>query len=303
MAINAMKQKARENKKWLGYIFFTIVLTACLLYYCFPSDAFRNYLQATAERMNPQYFLSVEKVSPTFPPGLTLRKTRLSLKTNPDASLFMADSLVIRPEIWSFLKGRSGYRFNCLAYGGGINGYVHFSGNSIKAPFSTSLRLKDIHIDNYTAVSSMTGSDIKGIIGGIIKYSGQYDSYINGTGEAKLTISDGRVELLQPILSFESIGFEDIQMKMSLKNQKISVTHVELKGQKVRGSLSGTITLKKDILKSRLSLRGAIEFLAGPLKGSKRAVNTIRLLRTRSKNGKLNFIVGGTFTSPRFRFI
>lgn len=303
MAVDVLKQKARENKKWVGYIFFTFVLAACLLYYCFPSDAFRNYLQTTAERIGPQYFLSLEKVNPTFPPGLTLRKTRLSLKTYPDTSLFTADSLVVRPEIWSFLKGGSGYRFNCLAYGGRINGYVHFSGNSIKAPFSTSLRLKDIHIDNYAAASFITGSDIKGIIGGTIEYKGQYDSDINGSGEAKLTISDVRVELLQPIFSFDSIDLESIRIKMSLKNQKISVTHVELKGQKVRGSLSGTITLKKDILKSGLNLRGAIEFVVVPHKGTKGAVNTIRILRTRSKSDKLNFIVGGTFTSPSFRLI
>ena len=104
VSIDALKQTAWKNKKWLGYILFTILLTTGLLYYCFPSDAFRNYLQATAERINSQYLLSVEKVSPTFPPGFSLRKTQLSLKINPDAGLFVADSLVIRPEIWSFLK-------------------------------------------------------------------------------------------------------------------------------------------------------------------------------------------------------
>jgi len=291
-SIDAIRKRAWKNKKWLGYILFTILLTTGFLYYRFPSDAFRNYFQATAERINSQYLLSIGNVSPTFPPGFSLRKTILSLKINPDAGLFMADSIVIRPEIWSFLKGRSGYRFNCLAYGGGLKGRVHFSGNSINSPFSASVNFKDIRLDNYATVSSITGSDIKGIIGGTIEYSGQYDSLINGTGEANLTIADGRVELLQPILSYDAIKFDTIWMKMALKNQKIDVTHVELKGQEVKGTLSGTIILKKEILKSSLSLRGIIEFLAGPLKGSKGA-----------GNNKLNFIVNGTFISPRFRFI
>ncbi|MEA3346984.1 MAG: type II secretion system protein GspN [Candidatus Auribacterota bacterium] len=303
VSIDAIKQKAWKNKKWLAYILFTILLTVCLLYYRFPSDSFRYYLQATAERMNPKYLLSVEKVSPIFPPGFSLRKTKLSLKINPDAGLFMADSIVIRPEIWSFLKGRSGYRFNCLAYGGGLKGSVHFSGNSVKAPFSASVKFKDIRIDNYAAFSSMIRRDIKGITGGTIKYSGECDSLIDGTGEAEFTISDGRVELLKPILSYDTINFDTILMKIALKNQKIDVIHVELKWQDVKGSLSGYIALKKDILKSRLSLRGAIEIPVGTLKGSKEAVNTIKFLRTRSKKGKLNFIVDGTFISPTFRFI
>jgi len=163
--------------------------------------------------------------------------------------------------------------------------------------------LKDIRLDNYTTFSSITGNDIKGIIGGTINYSGQYDSLINGTGEAELAIADGRVELPQPILSFDSIVFDVIRMRMSLNNQKIHVKKVELEWQDIIGKLSGTIFLKKEIPKSRLNLKGAIEFLAGRVKGSNGAGNAERLLNARSKTGKLNFMVDGTFISPRFRFI
>jgi type II secretion system protein N len=303
VSIDAIKQKGWNNKKWLGYILFTILLTTALLYYSFPSDAFRNCLQATVERVNPKYLLSVGKVTPTLPPGFSLRKAKLSLKIDPDEGLFMADSIVIRPEIWSFLKGRSGYRFKCLAYGGGLKGSVHFYGNSTNSPFSASVNFKDIRLDNFTTVSALTGSGIKGIIGGTIKCTGQFDSLINGTGVTKLTIADGRVELPQAIFSHGSIDFDTIRMKMVLNNQKIDVNYIELKGKAVKGSLSGSMVLKKEISKSRLSLRGTIELFAGPFRGSKGAGNDVRLLKTRSKKDKLNFLVGGTFFSPTFRLI
>lgn len=303
VSIDAIKQKAWKNKKWLGYIFFAILLTASLLYYRFPSDAFRNYLQATAEKINSQYLLSIGDVRPTFPPGFSFRKTKLSLKINPGPSLFMADSLVIRPVIWSFLKGRSGYRFKCLAYGGSLKGSVYFSENSINSPFSASVKFRDIRIGDYSTVSSITGNNIKGIIGGTIKCSGQLNSLIDGAGEAKITVSNGRIELPQPILSFESIDFDVIRMTMSLNDQKINLKHVGLKWQEIAGELSGTIFLTKEISKSRLNLKGAIELLAGRAKGSKETMNVVRLLRTQAKNGKLNFIIGGTFSSPTFRLI
>jgi type II secretion system protein N len=303
VSIDAIKQKAWKNKKWLGYILFAILLTASLLYYRFPSDAFRNYLQATAERINSRYLLSIGYVSPTFPPGFSLRKTKLSLKINPDDGLFMADSVVITPEIWSFLKGRSGYRFKCLAYRGVLKGSIHFFGNSINSPFSASADFKDIRIDDYSTVSSITGSDIKGVIEGTIEYSGQLNSLIDGAGEAKITVSNGRVKLPQPILSFESIDFDVIRMTMSLNDQKIYLKHVGLKWQEIAGELSGTIFLTKEISKSRLNLKGAIELLTGRVKGSKETMNVVRLLRTQAKNGKLNFIVGGTFSSPTFRLL
>jgi type II secretion system protein N len=253
--------------------------------------------------MNPDYLLSVGKASPTFPPGFSLRKTKLSLKINPDAGLFMADSIVIRPEIWSFLKGRSAYRFKCLAYGGDLKGSVHFSGNRRNPPFSASVKFKDIRIDNYTAVSSIAGSNMKGTLGGTIKCSGRFDSLINSAGEANLTIADGRFELLQPILSFESIDFDFIRMKMALNDGKIEVTQVELTGQEIAGRLSGSIFLKNELPESSLNLKGTLELLAGRVKGGKGVDHAERLLKIRSKRGKLNFTVGGTFSSPTFRLL
>jgi hypothetical protein len=81
---------------------------------------------------------------------------------------------------------------------------------------------------------------------------------IEGSGAADLRLSDGRLELLQPILSLDSIDFDQVSIKMALQNRRINLTQVALEGPNMRGTLSGIINLGKEIGNSRLDLRGTI---------------------------------------------
>ena len=295
-----------KHKKCLGYILYGILLMIVLLYYRFPSDALGDYLQSTADEINPRYHVLVGKVRPSFPFGVKFLKARVSFRENPGTSLFMAESLLIRPGLWSFLKGESKYRFDCLAYGGDIKGSVNFSDNGGEAserPFTTSMELRDLRINDYEYLFTLIGRNVKGILGGIVKYSGQSNLLINGTGEANLRISDGSVELLQPIFSLESVSFDDLWIKMILDKTKIKLTHVELKGREIKGTLSGTIGLKQDFSRSRLALRGSIEPLEGFFKGENGAPRIMKLFKRRLRKGKLSFVIRGTPADPKIRFI
>jgi len=277
-----------------------------LLYYRFPSDALGDYLQSTADEINPRYHVLIGKVRPSFPFGVKFLKTRVAFRENPDTNLFMAESLLIRPGVWSFLKGESKYWFDCLAYGGDIKGSVNFSdigGEAPERPFTTSIELRDIRINDYEYLFTLIGRNVKGILGGIITYSGQGNLLINGTGEANLRISDGSVELLQPIFSLESVSFNDLRIKMILDKTKIKLTRVELIGREIKGTLSGTIGLKQNFSRSRLALRGSIEPLEGFFKSENGAPRIMKLFKRRLRGGKLSFVVRGTPADPKIRFI
>jgi type II secretion system protein N len=277
-----------------------------LLYYRFPSDALGDYLQSTADEINPRYHVLVGKVWPSFPFGVKFLKTRVSLRENPDTNLFMAESLLIKPGLWSFLKGESKYWFDCLAYGGDIKGSVRFSDNGGEAserPFTTSMELRDLRINDYEYLFTLIGRNVKGILGGIITYSGQGSLLINGTGEANLRISDGSVELLQPIFNLESVSFDDVWIKMILEKTKIKLPRVELEGREIKGTLSGTIGLKQNFFESRLALRGSIEPLEGFFKSENGAPVVMKLFKQRLREGKLSFVVRGTPADPKIRFI
>jgi type II secretion system protein N len=297
-----MKQ-ATGNKRYLGLILYGILLTAGVLYYRFPSDALGDYLEATADRMIPRLLISVGRARPIFPLGLKFQQTEISEKANPVPLLFSAEDLLIRFGLWSWLRGKMELCFDCAAYEGELSGCADFTEKSMKSPFTSSIELTDIRIDNYAYLSALAGRNLKGILAGDIEYSGKYDSLIDGTGAADLKISDGRIELLQPVLSYKSIDFDGLQVKLVLKKRMIELTSVELKGRDIKGEVSGNIRLKTDLLKSALYIKGTVEPLAGFFKDDESGLSSSQFLKQRLKKGKLSFTIRGTFESPRFKLL
>ena len=274
-----------------------------LLYCRFPSEAFKDYLQVTAAGVFPQHVLLMEKVRPSFPVGLKLVQTTISARAKPDMNLFAAESILIRPVLWSFLQGKSKYNFACHAYGGDLSGCVHFTENSAAGPFTASIELQDVCVDNYTGFPSLVGSNIKALLNGGITYSGRYGSFIEGTGQGHLTVSDGRINFSQPILIFDSIDFDELLINFVLKGQKIELSHVQLKGREIQGTLSGNISLKKDFLRSTLNMKGSIEPFPAFFKNLENTPAASRFLKQPQRNNRFSFVIYGTLKDPKLKFI
>ncbi|MFB0520877.1 MAG: type II secretion system protein GspN [Desulfatiglandales bacterium] len=297
-----MKQFISRHKRWLGYISYCIIVTAALLYYRFPSDALRDYIQTRANNLNTRVLLSIEGIKPWPPFGLRFAQTEISLKDKPAIKIFGTDSLLVSPEAWSFFRGKSTYSFHCPVYGGDVGGRIHFEENRLAAPFSTEIELKNIRIGTYGYLKDLIGRDVDGILSGIIYYSGQQKDLIGGTGEANLKLLDGRIELLFPILELESIDFNEIRIDMVLKKQQVNLTRLELEGSQFKSTLSGSIGLKRDLAKSTLDLRGRIEPFASFFKNAKGLSNTVRLFKRGLRRGSLSFIIHGTIAEPKIKF-
>jgi len=292
-----------KHKKWIGYFLYGLLLTIGLLYYRFPSDAFRDYLRASVGRVDPDLVLSLDKVSPSYSLGLQFLGTRISHKEISNGALFKTERLVIRPGIWSLLRAKWTLLFEGLAYRGLIKGSAQFEERSLKAPFQVSIQLKGMQLDDYETLRGLIGRHIKGDITGVIAYSGRYGALMNGAGEARLTLSNGRVELLQPILNLEAVDFREVGVKMVLKNQRIELTQAELKGPNMQGTLSGVVILNKAFSKSRLELKGTMEPLGDFYKSLAGNLGETKFFKQRLKGGKISFIIQGALAQPQIRFM
>lgn len=289
-------------KQWLGYLLFAMILIAVLLYYRFPSDALEDYLQTMADRANPPLALSVGHIEPGFPIGLKFVQTEVALKDMPDRVILRADSLSLKPKLWSLLRGKSKYSFHCLTYNGYLIGSLYFKKDRTRGFIDTEIELGNIRIGDYYYLSDVIGHRVEGNLGGTISYRGPYSFLIDGSGEANLRLSDGRVELLQPLLTLESIDFKEMKIEMALKNQEINITRLELKGQQLQGVLSGTITLKDEFARSSLDLRGTIEPFAEFFKNTAGILDTVKFFKQRLSRGTLSFVIVGTLRDPIIKF-
>jgi len=260
----------------------------------FPAEVFTEYLIGSVNKVNPRYRLSVQSANLSLPFGVRFQQADLFLKETPDMEVFSADSLRISPEIWSFLKGQSGFVFNCNAYGGNLKGWFRFPNNGIMHPFSASIKLKDVLIEDYTYFSVLIRRNSTGVLSGVVMYDGLTD----GTGEVNLKITDGRLELQEPFFNLDSVEFEELLIKLALKEQKIDLSHVKLKGQEIQGTLSGTIRLNRDFPESSLDLKGTMEITSSFFKGG---MKNSDIARFQEEPLKLPFVIYGTIREPKFK--
>ena len=298
-----MVQVIWKHKKWVGYSLYGILLTMAILVYRFPSDALRDYLEAAFVRIHPRMVLSFGKVSLSFPLGIKFLESRLTLKEEKETILFRADSTSVNPHLWSFLKGESNYQFNCQAYGGTLKGHVHFSKNRLGTPFNTSLTLKNIRVDKDTFFPNIIDGHLEGILEGNITYSARENQLGEGTGEANLILSDGSTDLLQSILSLESVDFKKLLINMALKKKILDLSNTELRGASMNGTVSGFISLKEEFLKSRLNLRATVEPFADLVRNLEKEGDSLQEFKQRLKRGKLSFLIRGTMGNPSIQLI
>jgi type II secretion system protein N len=291
-----------SDKKWLGYVLYGLVLTIILLYTRFPSDAVQDYFRARALGADPPLALSVDNIGPSIPIGLKFTNARVTLQNSPNRVILEADKLLIKRRLWSLLWGKSQYSFYCMAYEGDMRGKISFDKVPDGGLMDTEMTLEGLHVEDYPYLSHLIGRPVEGTLGGTISYSGPNNSMLAGSGEAQLNLSDGRMELLEPFLTLKSIDFSEMKIDMALKEQKIDITRLALKGQQLQGSLSGTVTLARDVENSTLNLKGKIQPFAALFKNAEAVQNTVALFKERLTEGTLSFEIYGTLKEPSIKF-
>ena len=292
-----------KKKKWFGYVFYCFMVTAGFLYLRFPSDAIKDYLRNTVNKQNIPIVLSIEQVTPWPTLGLKVDDAEISLKDTSAPKLFKAESLIVRPEIWSFVKGSGRYCFQCKAYGGDIKGCVQFRQSAMTPPFYAEMKLKDVQIGGNKYLEELAGRRIQGNLSGTVFYSGQTNDPMSGDGGANLRLLDGAIEVLLPLLGLDSISFNEIVIDMVLKKRMITIARCDLRGNQLKGKISGDISLSKQIERSSLDLRGELEPFATFFTSAEGGSSTMNILKNRLKRGALSFVVRGTLREPKVRFI
>jgi type II secretion system protein N len=286
------------------YTLYCVLLTLALLYYRFPSDAVRDYIQATVHRMNPSLLVTFERMSLSFPLGFKFAQAEFHVQKNAEKTVFKTKEVIIRPKIWSLIRRKPEYCLICAAYDGNITGCINFQKDDRGTLYSFSFTLNDIHIDDNSPLPSNIQGRLEGVLKGSITYSGRdiYDP--DGTGEASINLFNGSFKLAEPVLDIKAIDFKEVLIEMTLKDQKLNISNAELKGDSILGQASGSINLKDSIQKSRLNIKGTIEPTASTFaRNSTNANDAVLFFKQSLKNGKISFTLQGIIDKPSFRWI
>lgn len=296
-----MKFFFATNKRWIGYTIYGIILTLALMFYRFPSDALKEYIQTSVHKINPNLMVTFEKVSLTFPFSLKLSGVECCTVEEPGKPVFKTREILVKPGILSLFTKTPACRFNSQAYDGTITGSLSLSKNGEATGFSSTAELKNINIKDNSPLPAFIKDYISGTLEGTVNYNGGGASDNIGNGEASLTVSKGSLKLETPFLNIKAIDFKEVTIKADLKDQILSIPDLNLKSDSFLGKASGAITFKNPVKKSLIGFTASIEPTASSVRTSTGGNDATALIRQSLKNGKVSFTLQGTIEKPIFR--
>jgi type II secretion system protein N len=296
-----MKFYFATNKRWIAYTIYGIILTLALMFYRFPSDALKDYVQKSIHKNNPNLSVTFEKVSLTFPFSLKLSGMECFTAGEPGIPVFETREILVKPKILSLFTKTPACRFTCQAYDGTITGSMSLSKNGEKTGFKSTAELKKININDNSPLPAFIKDYIGGILEGTVSYNAGGGNDNIGNGEASLTVSKGSVKLDPPVLNIKAIDFKEVTFKADLKDQTLSIPDLNLKGDDFLGKASGAITFKNPVNKSLIGFKASMEPTASSVRTSTGGNDATALIRQSLKNGKLSFSLQGTIEKPILR--
>jgi type II secretion system protein N len=271
------------NKAIAGYILAGIAMLLVCLYIRFPGEAVADYVRAVAAR-NAQSRLSIEKIRPSFPPGLALANVTWGFHGQTEATLH-ADTLSIRPGGFSLLRGRLAILLKAKGYGGEASGRVDFSRLfSLRGPLAAEASLRDVRIEKCAWLQEALARHVTGTLQGTASLSGTMEALKNVTGNVDFTLSNGAYPLIDGFFDFKKIDFSKIEGKLSFLNGTMKIMQLTLTGERLRASLKGNILIADEFQDSRIDLSGTIEIPA-------------------LNNKRLTLAISGTLGNPKTRLM
>jgi type II secretion system protein N len=280
------------------YLVYAVVLTAVLLYIRFPTEKFKLFCEKRVESFLSDSVCTIDRIAYHFPLSIAFFNLQSSTVVDEKDSKLVVSHLVVSPDIKNVLRA---FAISGEIYGGSFGLKLN-----LDAP-AKSFQLNDVYIKGFdvNAWASDYGLlDRK--MSGIVEFSGsyqaRYDSPQEGMGTGKLVIADGSMELLQPVLSLPTFGFERINVDMTHENNIVRFIDGAVSGKEMSGEFTGEMRMTSPLLNSSILLSGNLTPNEGFLLAHPEEKRLVEQLLLRYKSSVLPFKVGGSVRRPTFRF-
>jgi type II secretion system protein N len=283
----------------LFYLVYAVVLTTVLLYIRFPTEKVKLYCEKRIEHfLPPESVCRIGRIDYQFPLSVKVTNVQLTEIVDGIHSQLLVSRLAVSPD---FANMPRTFVLNGEIYQGnfGLNLTVDVRGKSFQ--------LSDIHLNGFNLGKwandfSLLDRKISGIVGFTGTYQGKYTSPLEGEGKGKLVITDGSVELIQPVLSLSSLEFDRIAVDMTHKMGVLGFVGGEVLGKEISADFTGEMKATVPLINSNILFSGHLTPKEGFLAAHPAEKHVVEQLLRRYKTPVLPFKVGGSIIRPTFRF-
>ena len=282
------------SRKLLLYAIYIIGITGFFLYYLFPSNALKSYLEYRLSQGNPDIAVSIDRVSPALPPGLNLYEVDI---VHQNRALVDLDKIKLMPGILSLFSGKTTMNFNGRVNGGTFRGRAELDDNSGGQAVKCDGTVSSIQVLGIPALQRLPADKISGVLNGNFTYA---NSGPNWSLEGKLTLSQSRIVLKKAVFNLKSLEFRDINADLILNNDTLTIKQTSARGNQLDADLTGTIELSGQAGKSALDLSVSVTPHHLLLAKIEKTLPMDLLRGKKAGKGPISFNIDGTFTEPDF---
>jgi type II secretion system protein N len=276
---------------------YILVATAVCLYVLFPSEAAKKYVAIYMQQINPELHMKMERIRPSFPPGLRIDSGSLHYRDEP---VFDSEKIKIVPHILTLFNSEKKVALSSKTSDGTIGGTLAINKNGAVGHILFSGGMNGINLKNVPLIRTLTQHTISGICNGNISYSS--DEKSKGTFSAQLTLSECTVEFHSPVYGLESLAFGQVQADVTVSKERIVIKSGQLKGQQLDGSFSGIVTLRDSVGECILNLAGILKPHHAFLAADNHELLDILYAKKNASQTDVSFRINGPFDTAMFLF-
>lgn len=289
--------------RWLfravAYACYIVVVTIFLLWYLFPSEDVRSWLNGRLNSLYPAVSWQIEQLAFRLPARIVASGMSLRiLETTGNAVRIEQASFDLDP--WQLLQaGTLAGTYRLALQSGTVDGMFHFVPETYHLEADGTV--KELNIQHLQALLNQVERKISGNLSGTITFQGNLRHPRAGNAEGDFVCREGEVEFHEPVLGLSTMPYTEISGQGSLREEQLYLREGRLDSPFLAGEFSGTILPAVDLRMSGLKFAGELtprpELFAGITDD---LIKT--LLRSQLEDGKLPFTVTGTLREPGILF-
>lgn len=282
----------------LFYCCYAIGLTAILLYVQFPGVQFKNYCIRKIEQLFDDTDCKITRLVYHFPFGMTFENMAFFSQNSKNSPVVLLQSVTLSPILQKLGKA---YRLEGTGYSGEFSCIVVPEAVG-KGFLLENLRIDGANLAEMKQVHESLGRRISGLLSFHGKYSGVVNQYLAGKGQGKVKIKEGKMALLQPVLTLKDITLQQVEMDLDYNSQVLRINKGKIEGKELAADFTSTVKMTSPWYTSGIAMKGNVAPNSRFTKDSIPAMNEVRALQRKFKKPAIPFRVSGNMQQPSFQF-
>ena len=282
------------SKTSIFYTIYIIAITIIFLYFLFPSDTLKTYLAYRLSQGNPDVTVTIDRISPVIPPGISLHNVGI---VHQNKALVDLEKLKLMPGILSLFSDKTTVNFKGYVNDGTISGRAELDGHSGAQEVKGDGRISDLQVEGIPALQRLPADKIAGVLNGNFTFANVgSDRSLAG----KLTLSKSKIDLKKAVFNVKSLEFRDIDADLILKNDTLTINQTKARGNQLNADLTGTIALAGQTGKQAMNLSVSITPHHLLLAKIEKNIPMDFLRNKKAGEAAISFKIDGTLDKPNF---